>query len=43
MNEDFITLGLEKDILQAVNYLGFEKPTSIQKRCIPIVLNNKTE
>ncbi len=43
MNEDFITLGLEKDILQAVNYLGFEKPTSIQKKCIPIVLNKKTD
>ncbi len=41
MNEDFFTLGLEKDIIKAVNYLGFEKPTSIQKRCIPIVLKKK--
>ena len=43
MNEDFFTLGLEKDIIKAVNYLGFEKPTSIQKRCIPIVLKKKTD
>ena len=43
MNEDFITLGLEEDLLKALDYLGFEKPTSIQKKCIPIVLNKKTD
>ena len=43
MNQDFIALGLEEVIVQAVDHLGFEKPTPVQEKCIPIVLNDDTD
>ena len=43
MNQNFIELGLEDVIVQAVDHLGFEKPSPVQEKCIPIVLNEDTD
>ena len=43
MNQNFIELGLEDVIVQAVDQLGFEKPSPVQEKCIPIVLNEETD
>jgi len=43
MNQNFIELGLEDLIIQAVDRLGFEKPSPVQEKCIPIVLNEDTD
>ena len=43
MNQDFISLGLEEVIVQAVDHLGFNNPTPVQEKCIPIVLKNDTD
>ena len=43
MNQNFLDLGLEDIIVQAVDHLGFEKPTPVQEKCIPIVLNEDTD
>ncbi|MCI2284708.1 DEAD/DEAH box helicase [Colwellia sp. MSW7] len=37
----FSTLGLPQSILNAVTDLGYEKPTEIQKKAIPVVLSGK--
>ena len=34
----FDDLGLSKDVLKAVHDLGFESPTPVQERSIPVVL-----
>lgn len=36
----FKSLGLKPEILQAVEALGFEKPSEIQEKAIPALLNN---
>ena len=41
-NEEVVTfdsLGLSKEVLKAVHDLGFESPTPIQERSIPVVLD----
>lgn len=43
MNQNFLDLGLEEVIVQAVDHLGFEKPSPVQEKCIPIVLNDDTD
>ncbi|MDG1850025.1 MAG: DEAD/DEAH box helicase [Flavobacteriales bacterium] len=43
MNQNFIELGLEDVIVQAVDQLGFEKPSPVQEKCIPIVLSEETD
>lgn len=43
MNQNFLDLGLEEVIVQAVEHLGFEKPSPVQEKCIPIVLNDDTD
>lgn len=43
MNQNFLDLGLEDVIVQAVDQLGFEKPSPVQEKCIPIVLNEETD
>jgi len=43
MNQNFLDLGLEDVIVQAVDHLGFEKPTPVQEKCIPIVLKEDTD
>ena len=43
MNQNFLALGLEEVIVQAVDQLGFEKPSPVQEKCIPIVLNEDTD
>ena len=43
MNQNFLDLGLEDVIVQAVEHLGFEKPSPVQEKCIPIVLNDDTD
>ena len=39
----FKTLGLNQKLLKAVEKLGFESPTEIQHKVIPILLNEKTD
>ena len=36
--QEFIDLGLSNTSIRAIQEKGFEKPTEIQKRCIPILL-----
>ena len=43
MNQNFLALGLEEVIVQAVDQLGFEKPSPVQEKSIPIVLNEDTD
>ena len=43
MNQNFIELGLKDVIVQAVDRLGFEKPSPVQEKCIPVVLNEDTD
>lgn len=37
----FEELGLNPEILEAIEYMGFEKATEIQERAIPLILQNK--
>ncbi|MEF1230396.1 DEAD/DEAH box helicase, partial [Vibrio fortis] len=37
----FSKLGLSSPIVKAVNALGYDKPTSIQEKAIPIVLSGR--
>lgn len=38
----FADLGLKAPILEALNDLGYEKPSPIQAECIPHLLNGAT-
>lgn len=38
-NKLFSELGIQPDILASINEMGFEEPTSIQERSIPIILS----
>jgi superfamily II DNA/RNA helicase len=37
----FEELGLNDEILEAIDYMGFEKATEIQEKAIPLILKNK--
>ncbi|MBF0571780.1 MAG: DEAD/DEAH box helicase [Candidatus Omnitrophica bacterium] len=37
----FSSLGLSKDLLQAVGYAGYQQPTAIQAQSIPLILEGK--
>ena len=39
----FKDLGLEPSLIQAVEDLGFETPTDVQKEAIPLLLNKNTD
>ena len=39
----FQTLGLDNDILQAINDMGFESPSEVQEKSIPVLLNEDTD
>ena len=39
----FQDLGLNQDLLNAINDLGFEKPSEVQDKTIPILLNQETD
>ncbi len=39
----FQDLGLNSDLLQAITDLGFEKPSEVQEKAIPILLNSETD
>ncbi len=41
--QEFIDLGLSEKSLEAIAKKGFEHPTEIQKRCIPILLKEKKD
>lgn len=41
MKSDFSSLGIAPPILQAIRDMGFEKPTEVQRRAIPHVLNQE--
>lgn len=38
---NFKELGLHEDVLNSLDAMGFENPTPIQEKAIPIILNNK--
>lgn len=40
-DKSFSELGIQPEILKAVNEMGFEAPTSIQSRCIPPILSKR--
>jgi ATP-dependent RNA helicase DeaD len=39
----FETLGLNEELLQSIKELGFENPTSIQEKAIPVLLSGTTD
>ncbi|WP_405296554.1 DEAD/DEAH box helicase [Algibacter sp. Ld11] len=39
----FQELGLNEDLLHAITDLGFEKPSEVQEKAIPILLNSETD
>src|SRR5690606_34034842 len=39
----FQTLGLNEDLLHAINDLGFETPSDVQAKAIPILLEQNTD
>lgn len=39
----FQSLGLNASLLEAIELLGFESPTEVQEKVIPILLNKKTD
>ncbi len=39
----FIEMGLAPELLQAIDELGFESPTPIQQKAIPVILNGTTD
>ena len=39
----FKEVGLESDILQAIQDLGFETPTPIQEKAIPQIIENQAD
>jgi len=39
----FQDLGLNEDLLNAITDLGFEKPSEVQEKAIPILLNEETD
>lgn len=41
--QEFIDLGLSEKSIEAIEKKGFEHPTEIQKRCIPILLQEKKD
>jgi ATP-dependent RNA helicase DeaD len=43
MSNEFEELGLSQDLLGAIAALGFEKPTTIQHKAIPFILNRKED
>ena len=40
---DFASLGLQEDILKAIESLGFETPTPVQAKVIPLLLDSKQD
>jgi ATP-dependent RNA helicase DeaD len=40
-NSSFSELGIQPEILKAINEMGFEAPTSIQSRSIPIIISGR--
>lgn len=42
-NNKFAALGLGKNIVNAINALGFERPTPVQKAIIPVILENNKD
>ena len=40
---NFSSLGLQDNLLQAIDHLGFETPSDVQKQSIPILLEQKTD
>ena len=41
MKKTFEEIGLEKNVLLAINELGFENPMPVQEEVIPILLHGK--
>ena len=39
----FQELGLNQDLLKAITDLGFIKPSEVQEKAIPILLQNETD
>src|SRR2546430_8516496 len=43
MMASFLDLGLNENLLAAVNQLGFETPTTIQEKAIPVLISGTTD
>ncbi len=43
MTNDFVSLGLNEQIVEAVTALGFKEPTPIQQQAIPVLLSGTTD
>ena len=41
--KDFSFLGINPNLLEAIDALGFQSPTEVQQKAIPILLENKTD
>lgn len=39
----FQKLGLEENIIKAITDLGFEKPSEVQEKSIPLLLENDSD
>jgi ATP-dependent RNA helicase DeaD len=40
---DFSSLGINPHLLQAISALGFQSPTEVQQKAIPVLLQNQTD
>ena len=43
ISNGFKELGLSEESLHAISLKGFEEPTEIQKKIIPLILENKVD
>jgi len=43
VNNGFLEFGFSEELLQAIKLKGFEEPTEIQKKVIPLILENKID
>src|SRR3989339_1857257 len=43
LNNGFKDLGLSEETLHSIHLKGFEEPTEIQKKIIPLILENKID
>ena len=40
---DFSSLGIDSKLLEAIDALGFQSPTDVQQKAVPILLEKETD
>ena len=40
---NFKNLGIEQKLIESISELGFENPTPVQEKAIPLVLNDRSD